>query len=663
MFGNGTRTYHNDTARDLRTGERVRATFDNAMTAHTWAALSQSFGKSGNGNLYFEGRALFSYGRHYVAGFILPERVRDMGPDAFPAAELEGRGPVLIANDGASVATAGHLSDARAACRHMESHVVPESVVSGVRDLFELRGFRPGELADRAARLFAGLSAEDFPAVSQEAAAAVLKAAGARNPEAAARRALAKAARRHKAEADAKAREERAATLREASRAAEMWTPPALRARMAEEAREAFRRRWASRDTLERQWADKGRALFRAAKAAKAAGRTRQAAAVKALHAAVREGLPLFALAEVRAARLSSWRDMRDSLRTAAKTARDESVPMGRGRATYAGTSGAVRRAAFAEAARKASAMAEALAGESPWAAPRARLAGVDPAALAARLTAAAAELRELRDKENKADARAALRRELATLKAARDLFRRQATHLVAGRDLAAALKAAESILSRLAPSPYGGPTRKTPGAARLAGWNPERIGAELLTLKAARAAAEARAKEEAAAEARERAEREAAARAEAERNRPAIEARALAAWRAGEALGELRPYMPRGDVHGRAYIRARDVTRDASGRINGGTLETSQGAEVPLTHALRVFAFLKACRDKGEGWAANGRTLRAGPFTVDRVNPDGGFTAGCHAFAWEEVRALAEALGVFELEAADTTESSGTRH
>ena len=98
-------------------------------------------------------------------------------------------------------------------------------------------------------------------------------------------------------------------------------------------------------------------------------------------------------------------------------------------------------------------------------------------------------------------------------------------------------------------------------------------------------------------------------------------------------------------DETGGALIRALRVERDATGAIIGGTLETSQGANVPLTHALRVFAIARQCREAG-------RTLeprqRVGLFTVDRIDSTGGFNAGCHRINWPEIERLAIALEVY---------------
>lgn len=110
-------------------------------------------------------------------------------------------------------------------------------------------------------------------------------------------------------------------------------------------------------------------------------------------------------------------------------------------------------------------------------------------------------------------------------------------------------------------------------------------------------------------------------------------------AWRAGESHSA----PSRAPADGSAYIRR---SRD------GERLETSQGATVPWDHALKAFRFLKLCRERGETFARNGRTIRVGHYQVDKIDVDGSFVAGCHRFAWSEIQALAEREGVFTLPA-----------
>lgn len=77
--------------------------FNNHMVAHVWAQQSQPRGQSHNGNLYFEGDTLYSYGGHYpLARFV----ENDAGQRA-----------VLINSNPYSVTTSAHRSRAwRAVC-------------------------------------------------------------------------------------------------------------------------------------------------------------------------------------------------------------------------------------------------------------------------------------------------------------------------------------------------------------------------------------------------------------------------------------------------------------------------------------------------------------------------------------------------------------------
>lgn len=129
----------------------------------------------------------------------------------------------------------------------------------------------------------------------------------------------------------------------------------------------------------------------------------------------------------------------------------------------------------------------------------------------------------------------------------------------------------------------------------------------------------------------REQAERDAAKRA---------------AWRAGESVG--RVYFD--SEHGGAALR-----------IRGDKLETSHGADVPLSHAVKAFRFVKLCRERGETWQRNGRTIRVGHFQIDRIDSAGNFRAGCHDIRWPEIEAAAKAAGVFDCPADDSAVESRT--
>lgn len=139
-----------------------------------------------------------------------------------------------------------------------------------------------------------------------------------------------------------------------------------------------------------------------------------------------------------------------------------------------------------------------------------------------------------------------------------------------------------------------------------------------------------------------------AAERAEADAKREAELAEKWRAWRAGENVAPPR----RENMSGQAFIRR---SRD------GERLETSQGADVPWREAVRAFRFIKLCRERGEGFRRNGRTVRVGHFQIDSITAGGDMVAGCHRFAWAEIERLARETGAFELPAsADALETTG---
>jgi hypothetical protein len=675
-FGNGTTTRHDKTARDAD-GAVVRSRFDNGMTAHVWAQHSQTFGQSGNGNFYFEGRALYSYGRHYVAGYLAPA-----------VGDLSGVGLALINSDSNSVTTAGHVSDAAGASRHLGRVWTP--ALGNVADIFEsayreARGERlnPGEapalFGEPCRKAFAAhalpalvkhfanhenlptdgrnVGAESTPRDTESAVAAILEAAQIDAPARRARAIVKKAIRALELANLAAAKAERADSLRELARFASTGdnTPrgqtvaAAIAERMESDAVAVARgaRRGfgyhARADTCD-AWADKGKAILRAMKTGKAAGRVAQVRKAGEVRKAIRANLWRFEAAAIRANRVRYWKgelaDVRAALAMAPELATGR-APIARG--GYVMRQGGV-------AARDLSERLAPLNGGEAWAAKACRVAGGVPVELANRLRELAAELDRLADK---ADARQRLATERGDVQGVRATLAMAPDAPAATRH--ATFRTAHAFASRFAArvpaynGDTGSPYSKAPGAWRLAGWTPERFATLAATFKTGLDAA--------ALEVREASERVARERNAAQVK---LKAAALEAWRAGEPLqGELAKYRPDADATGGAYIRATGVQRDAAGAITGGELETSQGATAPLAHALRVFAFLKACRVAGKGWRSNGRALRVGHFNVDSVSASGDFVAGCHKFAWVEVETLAVRLGVESLAPADTTENA----
>lgn len=88
----------------------MQTVFTNDMVAHVWAQQRQQSGRSHNGNFYFKGRTLYSYGTHYPVGI-------------FAAVG----GPVFLNSSKSSITTEGkHKGPARYAVRHLERLYLPE---------------------------------------------------------------------------------------------------------------------------------------------------------------------------------------------------------------------------------------------------------------------------------------------------------------------------------------------------------------------------------------------------------------------------------------------------------------------------------------------------------------------------------------------------------
>lgn len=171
--------------------------------------------------------------------------------------------------------------------------------------------------------------------------------------------------------------------------------------------------------------------------------------------------------------------------------------------------------------------------------------------------------------------------------------------------------------------------------------------------IEAKRAARDAKRNAPGAAEKREaeavkRAERKERREAEAREKTLADAAEAIADWREGRRRS--LPYGVNTDASGGALLRVQ-----MAADIETGQLQTSLGATVPLPDAIKVFRFVKLCKERGEAWHRNGRTLPVGAFQVDHVAPNGTFRAGCHLIRWPEIEAAARAAGVLDITPADT--------
>lgn len=80
----------------------MKHVFKTAEVAHVWAQQNQEEGRNAQGNFYFQGKTIYSYGRHFpIASFVAP-------------------GVVLLTTRGYSPTTLRHIRHVRDAIRHLK---------------------------------------------------------------------------------------------------------------------------------------------------------------------------------------------------------------------------------------------------------------------------------------------------------------------------------------------------------------------------------------------------------------------------------------------------------------------------------------------------------------------------------------------------------------
>lgn len=132
------------------------------------------------------------------------------------------------------------------------------------------------------------------------------------------------------------------------------------------------------------------------------------------------------------------------------------------------------------------------------------------------------------------------------------------------------------------------------------------------------------RARDKAAYEAREK------RRAEAEPLVMAYRERRRQAWLEGRELDEEAPEF---------LYSFQETQRGPLLRIKDSeTVETSRGAEVPVSHAKRLMALIQKIKATGKEYVRNGHTEHVGAFAVDWIKADGSMKAGCHTFEAAEI-------------------------
>ena len=81
--------------------------------------------------------------------------------------------------------------------------------------------------------------------------------------------------------------------------------------------------------------------------------------------------------------------------------------------------------------------------------------------------------------------------------------------------------------------------------------------------------------------------------------------------------------------------------------RLKGDTVETSRGAEVPVTHAKRLWPLVKKCRETHSEYRHGEHSFRLGNFVLNEVDAEGNVRIGCHRIEFAEMARIAPALGL----------------
>jgi len=70
--------------------------------------------------------------------------------------------------------------------------------------------------------------------------------------------------------------------------------------------------------------------------------------------------------------------------------------------------------------------------------------------------------------------------------------------------------------------------------------------------------------------------------------------------------------------------------------------IETSHGASFPIKFAKLIWKQISHCKSTGENWKANGHTIKAGDFRIERIDGDGTLKSGCHIVRYEQMLPVA---------------------
>ena len=95
--------------------------------------------------------------------------------------------------------------------------------------------------------------------------------------------------------------------------------------------------------------------------------------------------------------------------------------------------------------------------------------------------------------------------------------------------------------------------------------------------------------------------------------------------------------------LNGESYNLGYGVTSSTLLRVKGDVIETSRGAEIPLSDAPRLWALVQTVVTAGRGVDLN---YKVGVYRLTAISPLGNITVGCHYIEYSELKRIALQLG-----------------
>lgn len=80
--------------------------------------------------------------------------------------------------------------------------------------------------------------------------------------------------------------------------------------------------------------------------------------------------------------------------------------------------------------------------------------------------------------------------------------------------------------------------------------------------------------------------------------------------------------------------------------RLNGDNVETSHGANIPVSDALRLWPVILRVKTGSKDYEPG---MPIGAYRLTQIKTDGSIVVGCHNIAFSEIEAIAEKLGLLE--------------